>query len=1153
MIAYIHNMKKYLASSFSLLLFLFLLSNGTTFAQETLFFDDFGAPPTNPDNPTDNAGVRKIWSYMPTGHNTFIFADPSVPDLVYPNATTDQAKLIENNFYAVVGPKYIYSSVYGQDKSTWPSYKLWETGLLEAGDITKEHNGNGGALVVNAGTTLSSLYVRFADLKSKHYYRLSYQLFVQNNTVNLKHQIISPSGNTPVAEYLGKVYGEATRKWEEVEVWFYMPEDCRGEAYSIALVNNEAANSGNDFAIDDLMFQEYEEADVPEDVKNNLPPEAVIECKVQEPVANNDLIELSCDDLNSTVMIDVLSNDKFNGNPIDINQFGIELLVPMGAHYTSEIEGKDWDITTTQTIKIDQEGEWKLVDKRVPPAGHSDYPATERITESIKLTFTSVSGFTGNPSPVSYRLVGRDGSTGNSNAAQINIIYDCNPKAVDDTKEVPEIVPGTSIEVDIFANDVFSGSNNPPLNPSDVEKVTLINPHTGVKVDNGPLIVSGEGSWQYSNGKLTFMPDAGFTKQPTPIQYTFTEKITNKTSNSAKVTIIVDDVPAPKNYWMGGTTGQENEWSVPSNWTAGEVPAVEKDVVFATVDNYGTKAVADLYLDDLDQNNTGGRVIGNLINDSDKDLVVTTGNQLIIQGKVIDSNPDGGTIIVKSVSMDNNSSGEFANEPTGTLIINPAENPEGVRAVVEFYNQAYDCADCGFYTRSWQYFGIPVEKSLVPPPFTGDEEVKEWSEPESSSNKWVEPKIPLTAFTGYEITRNTSDEPIVTETKNNALHLFEGNLNIKDALVKLTRTDGVNYSGVNLVGNSYTAAIRISAEAMNFPEGVVDQTVYLFNTGTRDQWRKLNGSAINQPGYKRGQYLAVPVNLGGQGDFPDRIPSMHAFMLRVESGNGGDLTINYGKLLKNTEVKLGDGKTTIVTRSLDVGGDKNNSQYSVGSVGTSKDIPSLVMDVIGEESADRVWIFAKEGASYGFDNGWDGRKMSESGISQFYVSDESSKDKFQVATVPSVDNLSLGFEADVDGEYTLEFALSDHWKSEEVYLFDQLTGERIRIKDGGSYLFQAKKEDAATRFAIFSSGEGIPTSDEAAKIIVETTEDGNILVQNGSSRECTVLVSDISNSFHQRLDVAAGTEEVIEGISTGIYIVRLQNAVVHDVRKVMIK
>ena len=72
------------------------------------------------------------------------------------------------------------------------------------------------------------------------------------------------------------------------------------------------------------------------------------------------------------------------------------------------------------------------------------------------------------------------------------------------------------------------------------------------------------------------------------------------------------------------------------------------------------------------------RIIGDLTNNSDMNLVVTTQNQLTINGTVNDSNSDKGTIIVKT----------SPDEATGTLIFtNPATNL-AVNATVEFYNKA---------------------------------------------------------------------------------------------------------------------------------------------------------------------------------------------------------------------------------------------------------------------------------------------------------------------------------------------------------------------------------------------------------------------------------------------------------------------------------
>ncbi|NLD24806.1 MAG: DUF11 domain-containing protein, partial [Bacteroidales bacterium] len=336
---------------------------------------------------------------------------------------------------------------------------------------------------------------------------------------------------------------------------------------------------------------------------------------------------------------------------------------------------------------------------------------------------------------------------------------------------------------------------------------------------------------------------------------------------------------SPKNnYWIGGKSGAPNDWDKVENWTGGYVPDPGEDIEFATEVNNPTvsgnlmsgPAKDNLYLGDGTA--VFDRVIGDLINDSDKDLWVTIGDQLTINGIVKDENSDNGTIVVKADPEDE--------KPSGTLIFTNPDNNQNVDAVVEFYNRAYDCADCGFYTSSWQYFGIPVKESNFPNDHVeGNETVNQWVEP-FNGNKWqaapYAPDSNLKAFKGYQITNDEKTQPT-------DVYSFTGTLHVGDASVVITRTDNVNYTGANLVGNSYTAAIPISDDAMLFPIGV-QQTVYLFNTGTRDEWRKLNGTAINQAGYRSGQYLAVPVNHGGTPHFPDRIPSMHAFMVFAESG-----------------------------------------------------------------------------------------------------------------------------------------------------------------------------------------------------------------------------------------------------------------------------
>ncbi len=209
------------------------------------------------------------------------------------------------------------------------------------------------------------------------------------------------------------------------------------------------------------------------------------------------------------------------------------------------------------------------------------------------------------------------------------------------------------------------------------------------------------------------------------------------------------------------------------------------------------------------------------------------------------------------------------------------------------------------------------------------------------------------------------------------------------------------------------------------------------------------------------------------------------------------------------------------------------------------------MDVIAEESADRVWIFTKEGTTHSFDNGWDGRKMTESDIAQLYVvgADES---LLQVATVPTINNVTLGFEADNDGKYTLEFSLSEQMSNIEIYLNDIANDVSIRVRNGSSYTFEAKKGNASTRFSLSSTGNLRTIGDEAL-IEVEPTSDGKILIRNGSNNSCTAFISNHQGALVQRVEVEANNEKEIIGVTAGTYVVRLQNAEVNDARRITVE
>lgn len=154
--------------------------------------------------------------------------------------------------------------------------------------------------------------------------------------------------------------------------------------------------------------------------------------------------------------------------------------------------------------------------------------------------------------------------------------------------------------------------------------------------------------------------------------------------------------------------------------------------------------------------------------------------------------------------------------------------------------------------------------------------------------------------------------------------------------------------------------------------------------------------------------------------------------------------------------------------------------------------------------------------------------------------------------MPGLNNVSLGFVADADGGYTIEFALSDHWATEKIWLHDLTTGDRTEVTDGGAYSFQAKRGDVPTRFSLSASGSGILTDGENAKIAVHVDGNGQIVVVNHSSNDCSVFISNTAGKLQQRLEVKAGGTQTVE-IPSGTWVVRLQNAVVSDARKIVVE
>lgn len=766
---------------------------------------------------------------------------------------------------------------------------------------------------------------------------------------------------------------------------------------------------------------------------------------INNPVANDDLATTNED---NSVTLNITDNDTSPSGTIDPGSVDLDPLTP-----------------GVQTTFTTSNGTWELID------GSGNLKFTPTLDyfgkDSIRYVVKDTNGWLSDPGKVVVTV--RPVNDLPSFTKGANQVVDNNAGAVTVTNWATSISKGPSNESVQTVQFITSNDDNSLFN---------VQPY----VD--------------SDGNLHYTPKPGASGTTTvSVKIKDNGGTANGGIDESAIQTFTITINNTANYWIGT---ESTDWNDVDNWTAGSVPASGEDIEFATAaNNSGNPAVEDLHLDT-------DRVIGNLINASDKDLVITTGNQLVINGTVQDSNPVAGTIVVKADS----------GQPTGTLIFDdPVANPN-VQATVEFYNKAYECDHCGYFRKQWQYFGIPVRESGFPYLIPQVETVRQWVE-SFNGDKWrpapYAPDLNLKAFNGYQVTNSSTTLPT-------HIYQFTGSLYTGNAPVSLTQTANVNYPGMNLIGNSYTAALPISTAAISFATGLLEEeTVYLFNTGTRDQWRKLDGSTTT--GVSGGQYQAIPFGLAGMGGLPGTIPSMHTFMLKAHTP--GTLTLNYNEL-----VKMVTDATTPAWRVKQ----QNQNNY-----------PYVVMDLIGETSADRVWLFEIAGTSTGFDTGWDGRKLLEEGAVQAYVAGDNNE-KYQVAAVPDLAGTTFGMYVAAKEEYTINLSVDPRVETRNMYIRDMVTGEAYPLRNEAEYLIAGLPEiDSANRFKIVRDTSMYAR--ESENLLEVVALENGIVVSNNSTEDCTVTIYHLSGKLLAQQQVLKGaTERLTGGLTSGVYLVKISGS-----------
>ena len=202
------------------------------------------------------------------------------------------------------------------------------------------------------------------------------------------------------------------------------------------------------------------------------------------------------------------------------------------------------------------------------------------------------------------------------------------------------------------------------------------------------------------------------------------------------------------------------------------------------------------------------------------------------------------------------------------------------------------------------------------------------------------------------------------------------------------------------------------------------------------------------------------------------------------------------------------------------------------------------MDVIGENSSDRVYLITAENTTKVYDAGWDGSKSLASDIVQLYVMDPDNR-RLQVNSDFDLNETYLGFRTGGESVYTLKFRYNNQMSGvyESLYIQDLATGVTSEITDGMSMNFISASGAAEKRFKLTAakirSNIGTLNTTDAIGLAVNSS---SIIVENKTGQNVVVKVYNLVGQPLLVKTVADGLQTLRHELPQGTYIVEAQSA-----------
>ena len=475
-------------------------------------------------------------------------------------------------------------------------------------------------------------------------------------------------------------------------------------------------------------------------------------------------------------------------------------------------------------------------------------------------------------------------------------------------------------------------------------------------------------------------------------------------STCAIRSIVVTYTLTPKFIFKGNGAGGASEqvkWGNADNWLPGTLPSLSDDVFIrhdVVVSGKGeAKSVT--------------------IESPNKVTVAPTGTLKV---------GDGG---IKNASTDNfklqAATGGADKGKTGVLLISPGCSMMP-NATAEMYSKAYFdmTADDRNNVGSYQYVGSPMVAGTAAKAIFPNSWVYSWFE---DSGEWKNKRKTLTLepFVGYCTSQYMDPAGILIEHK--------GQLASNgDQVLNLSYTATSAEPGINVLANSYTAPIDITQFVDGDFSAGVEATIYLFNTGSKNDVTALTEST-EFDGNAAGQFIAIPIHLAGTVKdgflLPAVIPAMQGFYVKANSA-GSTLTLNYKRLVWEAS------HSNVPLRA------KRAEEQQKGS---------LCVMVEADGWRDQVYLLEAEEYDAAFENGYDAHKLMQGNLNIFTLEGE---EALAVDATNHIAGTKIGVRTGEETAYTLTFgALSGET---EWSLYDAQAQETIAIEEGMQYTFFAE-------------------------------------------------------------------------------------------------